>query len=64
MIWQSLILCLGLKAYKNGGICRSEISSLATVSREAGKAYGPTEKSVLCSEATNKSTSKETLFLF
>lgn len=60
MIWQLQILCLGLKRYKKGGICRSGISSLATVSGEAGKAYGPTE---ICSalEATDKFTSKETL---
>lgn len=64
MIWQLLILCLGLKRYKKGGICRSEISSLATVSREAGKAYDPTEMPALCLEATDKFTSKETLFQF
>lgn len=56
MIWQLLNLCLGLKSCKKGRICRSEISSIATVSGEAGKAYGPTEMSVLCLEATDVQT--------
>lgn len=55
-------LCLGLKRYKKGAICRSEISSLATTSGEAGKAYGPTAISVLRLETAVKFTSKETLF--
>lgn len=37
------------------------MSSLVIVSGEAGKAYGPTEMSVLHLEAAVKFTSKETL---